>query len=138
MYCLFIRGRATNRRPPLNDIHVSTIPYPAGPGASPSVENFLLVGSAIHDTEEYVFSVTVEVLTRTLDDAPTDPEVAPGQVLRYAYAPTGNPDEIAVSLWWAEQDYDPDSQAYVDRETSEDRPIYADGRYRLRLKPVSR
>ena len=109
-----------------------------GPGASPSVEDFLLVGSVIHDTEEYVFSVTVESHTRTLDGAPADTNVAPGQVLRYAYAPTGNPDEIAVSLWWAEQDYDPDSQAFVDRETSEDRPVFADGRYQLRLKPVSR
>ena len=108
----------------------------AMPGVASTLEDFLLSGSAIHDTEDYVFAVTVESHTRTLDGVPANTIVSPGHVMRYAYAPTGNPDEIAVSLWWDEQDLDADSQTWVDRETSQDRPIYADGRYRLRLKPV--
>lgn len=109
------------------------------PGVPYSVENFILSGSATYDTEDYVFSVTVETHTRTFDDV-SDPariRIKPGHVLRYAYAPTGNSGEIAVSLWWAEQDYDPNTHTWVDRETSEGRPIFADGRYQLRLKPVS-
>ena len=107
------------------------------PGVAPTVEDFVLSGSAIHDTEDYVFSVTVESHTRTLDGAPISTRILPGHVLRYAYAPTGNPDEIAVSLWWNEQNFDPVTQTWEDQETSEDRPDFADGRYELRLKPVS-
>ena len=106
-------------------------------GAPTTLEEFIVNGSAIHDTEDYVFSVTVESHTRTIDGAPANTRILPGHVLRYAYAPTGNPDEIAVSLWWSEQDYDPETQTWIDRETSADRPIFADGRYRVRLKPVT-
>ena len=107
------------------------------PGVAPTVQDFVLSGSAIHDNDDYVLSVTVESHTRTLDGAPTPTRVSPGHVLRYAYAPTGNPDEIAVSLWWAEQVYSPDAQTWVDRETSEDRRTFADGRYQLRLKRIN-
>ena len=105
------------------------------PGVPHAVEDFVVSGSAVHDAEDYVFSVTVESHTRTFDGVSDPARVKSGHVLRYAYAPTGNPDEIAVSLWWSEQVFDADTQTFVDREPSEDRPTFADGRYQLRLKP---
>ena len=84
--------------------------------SDPYVVDFIVTGSWQSETDEYFFFVTVQSHSETTNGVPIDERTrnkfAVGTELRYAYAPTGNPDEIALSPLWWEQSYDDDTSTW--------------------------
>ena len=86
--------------------------------SDPFVGDFNLAGSWKSETEEYFVFVTVQSQSETRNGVPVDEiesRFPVGTELRYAYAPTGNHNEIALSPIWWEQRYDDDTSTWQPR-----------------------
>lgn len=84
----------------------------------PRTETFNLTGDARYDEDGFVF-VTGQQATQTIDgsaDENFDSAQYEGHVLRYAYAPTGKPDEIVLSPNGSELMYDRVSSTWTENE----------------------
>lgn len=94
-------------------------------------KTFDLAGSPRYDDENNFVFVTVQQAAQTLDgstDEGFDLTKWKGQELRYAWAPTGNPDELVLSPYWLERRYDDETKTWKEHD---DHPY---GLYSLRLR----
>ena len=74
-----------------------------------------LEGPYRHDVENGFIMVTISTVTKTEDGKPVEPEEAfVGHTLRWAYAPTERPDMIAVSPYFNEQAWNPNTRTWED------------------------
>ena len=97
---------------------------------SPDEKTFDLAGSPRYDDENNFVFVTAQQAEQTLDgstDEGFDLTEWIGHEIRYAWAPTGRPDEIVLSGYWVEQQYDSGTQMWKEHE---EHPY---GAYHLRL-----
>lgn len=89
--------------------------------SSPRRDTFSLTGGARYDDEEGFVFVTVQQAAQTIDgsaDESFDSAQYEGHVLRYAFAPTGNPDEIVLSPAEKELRYDDEASTWTENEDS--------------------
>ena len=78
-----------------------------------------LAGDLRYDRSNYYMFVSVTDVEHTIGGVPNKRlhrEHFVGHILRLAYAPTAEPDSIALSLRTNEQSFDPDSNTWSDRE----------------------
>ena len=93
-------------------------------------KTFDLVGSPRYDDENNFIFVTVQQAAQTLGgttDEGFDLTKWIGHEIRYAWAPTGRSDELVLSGYWNELEYDGDTKTWKDDEK------YPYGFYNLRL-----
>ena len=93
-------------------------------------KTFDLVGSPRYDDENNFIFVTVQQAAQTLDgtiDEGFDLTKWLGHEIRYAWAPTGRPDELVLSGYWNEVQYDGETMTWAQDEE------YPYGFYNLRL-----
>ena len=93
-------------------------------------KTFDLAGIPRYDDENNFIFVTVQQAAQTLDgstDENFDLTKWIGHELRYAWAPTGRPDEMVLSGYWSERKYDDDTKTWKEHEE------YPYGFYNLRL-----
>ena len=83
-----------------------------------SVRVFQLEGPYEHDAENGFILVTISAYTNTEDGAPREGDewaaAFVGHTLRWAYAPTERPDQIAVSAHGREQTWNPTTRMWED------------------------
>ena len=85
----------------------------------PRRDTFYFTGSARYDDEAGFVFVTGQQVAQTIDgsaDEEFDSAQYEGQVLRYAYAPTGNPDEIILSPAGSELTYDRETSTWTENQ----------------------
>ena len=98
--------------------------------STPRRDTFYFTGSARYDDEGGFVFVTGQQAAQTIDgsaDEDFDSAQYEGHVLRYAYAPTGKPDEIILSPAGRELTYDDDTSTWTENQD------YPYGDYLFRL-----
>ena len=104
-----------------------------------SVRVVQLEGPYEHDVENGFILVTISAYTRTVDGAPSedsDEESARhvGHTLRWAYAPTERPDQIAVSLYGSEQTWNQSTRMWDYRNDVSGGRFLPSGNYNVLFK----
>jgi hypothetical protein len=90
-------------------------------------EVFGYTGTFVVDSDELMFLVTVDSVSKVVHGEPEDLSHWSGQVLRWAYAPTDHQSRVMVSVYWNEHGWDADRVQHTDGA----HPRYPWGNYQV-------
>ena len=95
-----------------------TVVYARESRSGAASEHFRLTGDL--RLEDYYMFMSVTGVEYAVDGEPSSDSYSYiGQELRFAYAPTAEPDSIAISPFWNEMSYDESSKTWKDRQDNQ-------------------